>query len=280
MKIKITTDSTCDLSAQQLQQHNITLLPLYVNKGDACLRDGVDITPDDIYAHVSAGGDLCSTSAGNIADYADLFETCSKQYDAVIHVSLSSEFSSSHQNARLAAEEFDNVYVLDSRHLTTGQGLVVLRAAELAERGMDAAAILEDLKVYIEKVDVSFILEQLEYLKKGGRCSSAAALGANLLGLKPCIEMQNGKLGVGKKYRGAFKKAMSQYVRDRLANAEELDLSRIFITHSGLDEETLQLARQTVAECTNFAEICVNRAGCTISSHCGPGTMGVIFAKK
>ena len=169
MNIKITADSTCDLSPQQLQQHNITLIPLYVNIGDKCLRDVYDTTPDDIYAHVNSGGSTCSTAAVNIADYGDYFGKFSKEYDAVIHINLSSELSSSHQNARLAASEFDNVYVVDSRNLSTGHGLVVLRCADLAEKGMDAASIIADLELYITKIDASFILDQLEYLRKGGR---------------------------------------------------------------------------------------------------------------
>ncbi len=280
MNIKITTDSTCDLSPQQLQQHNISLIPLYVNLGGKCLRDIYDVTPDDIYAHVASGGDISSTAAVNISDYAEFFAPLSASYDAVIHLNLSAELSSSHQNARLAAEDFDNVYVVDSQCLTTGQGLMALHCAQLAESGMDAQAILADLADFQQKVDVSFILSQLDYLAKGGRCSSVVALGANLLSLKPCIEMENGLLHVGKKYRGSFQKCMERYIRDRLAHPEELDLSHILITHSGLDEATLELARQTVADCAAFAEVSINRAGCTISSHCGPGTMGIVFAHK
>ena len=139
MAIKITADSTCDLSAEQLRQHNIDLFPMSITMGSQCLRDGIDITPDDIYSHVDAGGDICTTSALNIADYTDRFSAFSKDYDAVIHINISAEFSSCHQNALLAAQEFDNVYVVDSRNLSTGHGHVVLRAAELAESGMAAA---------------------------------------------------------------------------------------------------------------------------------------------
>ena len=280
MNIKITADSTCDLSSQQLQQHNITLIPLYVNIGDKCLRDVYDTTPDDIYAHVSSGGSACSTAAVNIADYEDYFGKFSKEYDAVIHLNLSSELSSSHQNARLAANEFDNVYVVDSRNLSTGHGLVVLRCADLAAKGMDAASIIADLEQYINKIDASFILDQLEYLRKGGRCSSVAALGANLLSLKPCIEVKDGSMGVGKKYRGTYQKCVDRYIRERLSNSDELDLTRIFITHSGLDDDTLRLAQDLVKECADFNEVVITRAGCTISCHCGPGALGVLFAKK
>ena len=280
MAIKITADSTCDLSAEQLRQHNIDLFPMSITMGSQCLRDGIDVTPDDIYSHVDAGGDICTTSALNIADYTDRFAALSGAYDAVIHINISAEFSSCYQNAVLAAQEFDNVYVVDSRNLSTGHGHVVLRAAELAESGMAAEDIVKELNAFTHKVDASFILSRLDYMKKGGRCSSVVALGANLLHLRPCIEVVGGKMQVGKKYRGAYDKCVDQYVRDRLAHPENLDLSRIFITHSGVSDSALEAARRAVEDCAHFQEILVTRAGCTVSSHCGPGTLGVLFIRK
>jgi len=280
MNIKITADSTCDLPASLLQRHDISLLPLYVNLGSRCLRDTIEVTPDDIYAYVAGGGAMCSTSAGNISDYLELFAPLVKQYDAVIHISLGAEFSSSYQNACLAAQNFANVYVVDSRNLCVGQGHIVLRCAELIGSGKDAAAIVEELKLYTEKVDSSFILSQLEYLKKGGRCSSVVALGANLLNLKPCIEVVDGQMKVGKKYRGAFEKCMEQFIRDRLADPSTVDTNRICIAHSGLDDETMALAKKVVTECVDSGEIFMVRAGCTISSHCGPGTFGLLIVRK
>lgn len=280
MNIKITTDSTCDLSPEQLKAHNIELFPMCISMGNQCLRDGIEITPDDIYAHVDAGGDICTTSALNIADYADRFSVLSKEYDAVIHLNISAEFSSCYQNAVLAAQDFDNVYVVDSRNLSTGHGHVVLRAAELAESGMSPQDIVDALNAFTPKVDASFILSRLDYIKKGGRCSSVVALGANLLHLRPCIEVVGGKMQVGKKYRGAFDKCVDQYVRDCLAHPETIEMSRIFITHSGVAESSLAAARKAVEECGNFQEILVTRAGCTVSSHCGPGTIGVLFIRK
>ncbi len=280
MAIKITADSTCDLSAEQLRQHNIDLFPMSITMGSQCLRDGIDVTPDDIYSHVDAGGDICTTSALNIADYTDRFSAFSKDYDAVIHINISAEFSSCYQNAVLAAQEFDNVYVVDSRNLSTGHGHVVLRAAELAESGMAAEDIVKELNAFTHKVDASFILSRLDYMKKGGRCSSVVALGANLLHLRPCIEVVGGSMQVGRKYRGAYDKCVDQYVRDRLAHPENLDLSRIFITHSGVSDSALEAARRAVEDCAHFQEILVTRAGCTVSSHCGPGTLGVLFIRK
>ena len=280
MNIKITTDSTCDLSAEQLKRHNIELFPLCISMGDKCLRDGLEITPDDIYAHVDAGGDICTTSALNIADYSDRFSVLSKEYDAVIHLNISAEFSSCYQNAVLAAQEFDNVYVVDSRNLSTGHGHVVLRAAELAESGMDAQEIVNTLNVFTGKVDASFILSRLDYMKKGGRCSSIVALGANLLHLRPCIEVVGGKMQVGKKYRGSFARCLEHYVKDKLEDRSQVDFSRVMLVYSpcepGVAEQMLNYLG-TVAE---FQETLVCTAGSTICCHCGPNTLGIIFKRK
>ncbi len=280
MKIKITSDSTCDLSRELLERFDIHVLPLAVTIGERTCRDGVDAKPDDIYAHVKNGGNLPATAAINPAEYIEMFQQFIGEYDAVIHFNISSDFSSCHQNGKLAAAECENVYVVDSRNLSTGQGLLVLRAAEMARQGMDAAEIYEQINADTRKVDASFILEQLDYLRKGGRCSAVAALGANLLKLKPCIEVRNGKMSVGKKYRGAFDKCLMDYITDRIGGREDLDLKRVFVTHSGLSEELEQMAVDKVKELQNFEEVCVTRAGCTVSSHCGPGTIGVLFVTK
>lgn len=280
MKIKITSDSTCDLSREQVAKYDVHIMPLAVSMGENNYRDGVDITPEQIYDHVAKGGDLPKTAANNIADYQEVFAKYSKEYDAVIHLNISAEFSSCHQNACLAAESFENVYVVDSRNLSTGHGLLVIRAYELAEAGKTGAEIAEELRRVADRVDASFILNQLEYLKKGGRCSALAVLGANMLKLKPCIEVKDGKMGVGKKYRGAFDKSMKEYIRDRLADRDDLELDRIFVTHSGIDKELVDLAVNTVRELQPFKEVCITQAGCTVSSHCGPDTIGVLYIHK
>ena len=280
MKIKFTSDSTCDLSREQIEKYDITILPLAVAMGGKDYRDGVDITPADIYANVSAGGDLPKTAANNAAQYQACWEQYTKDYDAVIHLNISAEFSSCYQNARIAAEEFDNVHVVDSRNLSTGHGLLLLKGIELAQQGMAAADIAQVLRETVDKVDASFILDQLEYLAKGGRCSSVVALGANLLKLKPCIDVKNGKMGVGKKYRGAYEKCLKQYITDRLADRTDLDLRRVFVTHSGIDDNLAQIAVDTVKALQPFEELTVTTAGCTVSSHCGPGTLGVLFMTK
>lgn len=280
MTYQILADSTCDLSPEQLERYNIRLTPLYVRLGDRDYRDGVDIHPDDIYAHVAAGGALASTAAVNMADYVRVFSEYSRRVDFVIQVCISSDFSSCYQNACLAAADYPNVYVVDSRNLSTGHGLVVLEAVRLAESGMPPEEIVAQLNEVTARVRASFILDRLDYMKKGGRCSSVAVLGANLLRLRPCIAVTDGKMGVEKKFRGSFEKCVRDYVTDRLAGRTDLDLRRVFITHSGVDDEIVRIAREMIRSLQPFEEICVTRAGCTVSSHCGPGTIGVLFIEN
>ena len=280
MNIKITADSTCDLSPAQLAELNITLARLTIIKDGKPYLDGETIVPADIFAHVAAGGDLCSTTAINIGEYEDLFGKLSEEYDGIIHISLGSGFSSSHQNACLAAEEFPKVRVIDSNNLSTGQGLVVLEACRLAKSCEDLDEIAAKLNDYAARVEASFVLDQLKYMAKGGRCSSVAALGANLLGLKPCIEVKNGKMGVVKKYRGTYSKCLASYVKDRLANREDIQRTELFITHTPVDDDCIASVNAAVAECGEFENIYDTDAGCTVSCHCGPGTLGVLFVRK
>ena len=280
MKIKILSDSTCDLPQEVLEKYDITMIPLTVIKGGEDFTDGVNITPAEIFAHVAAGGDLCSTAAVNIGEYADMFAKYASSYDAVIHINISSEFSSCYQNARLAAEDFDNVRVIDSRNLSTGQGLVVLQTYKLAQECDDLDEIVEKLNAFTDKVEASFLLDQLQYMVKGGRCSAAAALGANLLNLKPCIEVKNGKMGVVKKYRGNYAKCLATYVKDRLAGRDDLDKTTLFVTHTPVTDECFKAVQDAVAQYNDFETTYWNEAGCTVSCHCGPATLGVLFVRK
>ena len=280
MKIKILSDSTCDLSAQLLAEHNITLVPLTVIKNDEQFQDGVTITPADIFEHVAKGGALCSTAAVSIGDYADLFESYSKEYDGVIHITIGSGFSACYQNATLAAEDFPNVRIIDSQNLSTGQGLVVLKACELAKTATDLDALANELRAYTEKIEASFLVDKLDYLVKGGRCSSAAALGANLLNLKPCIEVKNGKMGVVKKYRGNYTKCLVTYVKERLEGRDDIDLTTLFITQTVVSDECYAAVKDAVAQHGHFANVYETTAGCTVSCHCGPGTLGILFVRK
>lgn len=280
MKIKISSDSTCDLSKEYIEAHNIGIVPLVVIKDGESYRDGIDITPDVIFAHVNGGGALCSTSAANVSDYMDVFEEYKKEYDAVIHINIGSGFSSSHQNACIAAEEFENVYVVDSMNLSTGHGLVVVEAVKMAENGEEPAKIYEKLNALVPKVEASFVLDRLDYMAKGGRCSAVAALGASLLQLKPCIEVVDGKMGVCKKYRGSFEKALTNYVKDRLNGRDDIETERIFITHTETPSEVVDTVKAAVNEYKTFDIVDETMAGCTVSCHCGPNTLGVLFIRK
>ena len=279
MKIKILSDSTCDLSPALLAANDISLVPLTVVKGEEQFKDGVTITPADIFAHVAAGGDLCSTAANSIGEYEDMFQPYT-DYDGVIHITIGSGFSSCYQNACLAAEDFPNVRVIDSQNLSTGQGLVVLKACELAKTAADLDALAEELRAYTAKVEASFLVDKLDYLAKGGRCSAAAALGANLLNLKPCIEVKDGKMTVVKKYRGKYEKCLASYVKERLADRDDLDNGTIFVTQTVISDDGYAAVLKAVNEYGKFENVYETTAGCTVSCHCGPGTLGVLFVRK
>ena len=280
MRVKIISDSTCDLSLEQIAEHQIGIVPLIVMKGNQEFLDGITITPADIFAHVAAGGSLCTTAARGVAVYQEEFAKYAGEYDGVIHVNIGSDFSSSYQNACIAAEDFENVRVIDSKNLSTGQGLVVLKACELAQTAKDMDELKQQLDDFVSRVEASFVLDRLEYMVKGGRCSGAAALGANLLSLKPCIEVKDGKMVVVKKYRGHIEKCMAAYVKDRLSDRDDLDQDRIFITHTDVSKESLEAVRSGVAQYGNFKNVYETVAGCTVSCHCGPGTMGILFVRN
>ena len=280
MKIKILSDSTCDLCQELLNRYDISLVPLSVIMNGKDYKDGVTITPAEIFAHVAAGGDLCSTSAVSIGEYVEVFEKYAAEYDGIIHINIGSGFSTCYQSACLAAEDFPNVRVIDSRNLTTGQGLVVLKACELAETCCDLDELTDQLRSFADKLETSFLVDKLDYLVKGGRCSSAAALGANLLNLKPCIEVKDGKMSVVKKYRGNYVKCLSSYVRERLADRDDIDRTHLFITQTQVSEDCYQGVLDAVTAHGGFRNVYETVAGCTVSCHCGPGTLGVIFVRK
>ena len=280
MNIRITSDSTCDLSPDYLQAHRVELLPLYTMKGGETFRDGVDIHPQDIFDHVAAGGDLCSTAANNVSDYQELFARLLPECDAIIHIDISADFSSCYQNACVAASELPNVYVVDSRNLSSGHGHIVCEAVNMAEEGkLSPQEIVDRLNELTSRVEASFLLDRLEYMVKGGRCSMVVALGANLLHLKPCIEVIDGKMKVVKKYRGSYEKCILNYVKDRLQNRDGLVYDRIFITHTPVEDGLVDKVRAAIQECAPFTDIIETQAGCTISCHCGPGTLGILFIR-
>lgn len=278
--IKITTDSTCDLPARLLEQHNISVIPLGIVKGDRLYRDGINIRTADIAAHVDAGGDLTTTNAVNIADYEMLFREQTEQYEAVIHLNIGAGFSSCYQNAKLAAEEVSGVYVVSSENLSVGHGAMVLAAAEAAEAGKPVGEILALLEDLAGRIEMSFVLDRLDYMKKGGRCSAVAALGANLLKLHPCIEVVDDKMSVTKKYRGSVEKAVMDYIKDRLEGRTDLDTSRIIVVDTCEDDHLAAIAREYLRQDGRFDEVVEAKVGCTVFAHCGPNVLGLALVRK
>jgi DegV family protein with EDD domain len=278
--IKITADSTCDLSQELIEKYNISISPLHVLVDEDDYLDGVTITPKDLFRYVEEERKTCSTAAINTYEYEQFFKPFSEKYEAVIHISLGVGFSSCFQNANLAANEFSNVHIIDSANLSTGSGLVALKAVELAQSGLEVNEIVQQLNEVTLKVSASFVIDKMDYLKRGGRCSSIEAFGATLLKIKPSIEVKNGKMEVGKKYRGSFKSALEKYVADRFAHIEQIDKKRIFITHPAVDPEIVNFIVTLVDSYDYFEEIHVTNAGCTISSHCGPHTLGILYVTK
>ncbi len=280
-KIVITSDSTTDLSSELRERYNISILPMGITLGDKLFMDnGVDITPDIIYEHHHTTGELPKTNATNYADCYDFFKPFVDAGKAVIHFTISSEMSSTYNNARMAAQEFENVYVIDSRNLSTGAGLLLIAASEMAQSGMEADEIVKKLDTLVKCSDASFVIDNLEYLHKGGRCSALAALGANLLKLKPCIQVKDGKMGVVKKYRGKYADVLKEYVKDKLENLDDIEPAHVFVTHAGCDEEIVNAVVEQVKSYGYFENLHLTRAGCTVSSHCGKDTLGVLFIRK
>lgn len=281
MRIRITADSTCDLSAELRERYNIALFPMTVIRNGEAFKDGVDIFEKDLYEYFEKTGKLCSTAASNPSEYMDFFDREIEGFDALIHISLSSGLSSCCQNARIAAgESVNKVFVVDSRNLSTGSGHLVLDAAIMAAEGLEPEAIVEKLNATAELLEVSFVINSLTYLYKGGRCSALEMFGANLLNFRPCINVEDGKLGVGKKYRGAYAAVIRKYVAERLAGRDDIDTSRIFVTHTDTPREIVDSVIEAIGEHIKFDEILETNAGPTIACHCGPCTLGILFKRK
>lgn len=278
-KIVITADSICDLSAELVEKSGVRIIPLYVNLGETSYKDGLELQPEQIYAYVAEKQELPKTSAASIPDYVEFFSSFTKEGYDVVHFNISSTMSVTHQNAKMAAEEVEgNVFVIDSANLSTGAGLLVLDAADLRDEGKSAEEIYREILRRVPLVRASFVVDQLDYLKMGGRCSSVAALGANLLKLHPLIEVKDGKMGAGKKYRGGIDAVMVQYAREMLATyGEKVVRKRCFVTHTETADATVAAVKQVVVESGLFDEVLETTAGCVITSHCGPGTLGVLF---
>ena len=280
-KVIISADSTCDLSPELVERYAVHVIPLHVTLGDNTYFDGVDMTAEDIYAYYDANKALPTTSAINIDEYEQFFKGLLEEGDSLVHICTGSAISSCYQNARIAAEEVDNVFVVDSLSLSTGIGLLVLAAAEKAQAGMSASQIAAEVEALRAHDHASFFLDTLEYLYKGGRCSALAMFGANVLKLRPSIlvDNQTGAMGVGKKYRGTYERVMEEYIRDELAG-KDVVTDYAFVTHSGVSPEREAMAVEFAKKYGKFKEVFVTRAGSTISSHCGPNCLGVLYFTK
>ncbi len=281
-RIILSTDSTCDLGVELKEKYNIEFVPYHITLEDKEYLDNIDIKPGDIFKAYKERGVLPKTAAINIADYTDHFEKLLKEGDAIIHICLGGALSTSYNSCRLAAAEFENVYAIDSCNLSTGVGHLVLEAAKLIEKGMEAEEIAKELDVIKKRIHSSFIINKLDFLHAGGRCSALTALGANLLKLKPCIEVNNndGSMAVGKKYRGDLKATLVKYVEDKLSSYDNIDTEKIFITYTDVDESYIEAVREAVDKIVKFDNVYYTQASCTISCHCGPDTLGILFMTK
>ncbi len=279
-KVILTADSTCDLTKALSDRYHISgYTPLHIVLGEKNYEDGLNITPSDIYKNFEATGVLPKTAAVNVGEYIDFFKPFVDAGNSVVHINLGSALSSSYQNALAAAAELKNVYPINSCNLSSGSGHLVIEAAKMIEQGFDAEKIAANLKKMTEKVHSSFVIDKLDYLRAGGRCSALAMLGANLLRIKPSIFVDNkdGSMTVGKKYRGKLDNVLLQYVDEQLAAFENIRTDKIFITHAGIGDDHVKVVFDYLKAKNIFDEIFITTASCTISSHCGPGTLGILF---
>ena len=276
----ITADSTCDLSPELCSRFQIQVIPLTITLGEATFLDGESFTPADMYSRYREDGTLPKTSAPSVQSFLDFFRPFVEQGFEVVHLDISSELSGSFNAARLAASELNGVYVIDSMMLSTGVGLLAIEAAECRDQGMSAFDIAVHLSDLRSKVSTSFVLDTLEFMWKGGRCTGVTAFGANLLKIKPGLEMRNGKLEVCKKYRGNINHVYQQYITERLSG-KKVRPGHVFLTESGeVDPAVLKDLEALVKQLTGCKEIHHTVAGCTVSSHCGPKTLGVLFIEE
>lgn len=279
MKVKITSDSTCDLSPELVEKYNVSISPLSVIIDGHSHKDGVDVTPEDIFRAVDQGKKV-QTAAVNQYEYEEFFKSLLAENDAIVHFCISKSMSSCYSDACEVAEKMGNVFVVDSRNLSTGIGLLVLEACELAAMGRSAQEIFNAVMARREKVVTTFTVQDIGYLYRGGRCSGLEALGAKMLKIRPEIEVQDGKMHPGKKYRGSYEHYLKHYIKDVLKDVEDVDYKRVFITHSPCEAGMTEFAEECLREYGHFREILDTTAGGTVCVHCGPNTLGILFMRK
>lgn len=281
--VKIISDSTCDLSKELLDEFSVSILPLHIILGEEEFEDGEGITPEKIYAWSDAHKATPKTSAPSIQRTMELFGPHLENNGQIVCFAISEDMSASANVMRLAAEELeaeDRVFVIDSANLSTGIGLLVLEAAVMAKNGLEAKEIAAQIEILKPKVRASFVVDTLTYLYRGGRCSGLAAMAGGVLKLHPRIEVVHGKMGPGKKYRGKIDRVIMDYVRDMEAALKTAKPERVFITHSGCDKEIEERVFEYLKDLNHFDRILITRAGGVVSSHCGPGTLGVLFIEE
>ena len=278
--IYITADSPCDLPKELIEQYDIRITPLTINLGMESHLDGVDIQIGDLFSYYQRTGETAKTSAISPQTYLDLFRELTRDGGEVVHIALSSKISATCRNALLASEEVEGVYVIDSLALHTGMSHLILEACRRREAGMAARQIAQEVSALVPKVQTTFMVNTLEYLKAGGRCSALTAFGANLLSIKPCIGMAEGSLGVIKKYRGKLDRVYKQYIDDRLSDLSNVDKRRVFVSHSALPDEFFNSLVDYVRSKGVFHEVLTSVAGCTISAHSGPDAFALIYMNK
>ena len=279
-KIIISCDSTADMPEELIKALDIHVYGLPVILGDKKHIDGVDVVPADLFKYADETGNLAKTSAANVADYTELFEGYTKDGSAVIHFIISSTMSASYNNACIAAESVENVHVINSKNLSSGIGYQVIVAAQMAKDGAEVEAILEKIADMQEKMDCTFILDTSKYLHKGGRCSAVAALGANVLKLKPCIEVRDGVMRVGKKYRGKLASVLCEYTDNIIAQKDDIVPDVAFVTHTCLTDELPSMVAERLEKSGIFEKIYKVNASSSIAVHCGPDTLGIIFLHR
>lgn len=280
MKILISSDTACDLPTSIVEKYNIPLIPLPITLGNDTFLDGIDVTPEKIYAFVEEHKILPKTSAINDHTYTEFFEKMSKEYDHIIHFTLSHKVSASNSNAVIAQKEFPKVHVIDTYALSSGMAVQIINALNMRDKGYTASQIVEEIEKNKNKVVTSFVIEKLDYLHKGGRCSGLQLLGANVLKLRPSIKMADGALQVHKKYKGKMDKVVSEHILNTLQENPTYDDSVAIIVHSGATEDMLEAARTTLKQHAKFKQVYETITSCTITSHCGKNTLGLVFQNK
>lgn len=279
--IKIISDSTCDLTPEQVKMHNICIVPLYVVFDGESFRDGTEIDTEKLYETVEKKKTLPKTSAPSPQDFYNIFESEIEKGNKVIYIGLSSKLSSTIQNARIAAEEFDagNIEIIDSENLSSGIGLLVMKAVDYRERGMNLQDMAENIRSIIPKVRTRFIINTLDYLYKGGRCSALESFVGSLLRIRPIVTVKSGTMILEEKIRGRREKILSNMLENALADKELMDDARVFVTHSNALDDAEYIKKELLRN-LKVQEITISDAGCVISSHCGPGTVGILYILK